>query len=63
MRLFATLQQSATWTQKQLVGLVVVGGILLVLAVKAYKKHNMLFMLAVVAVLVWLGRGIGTGGP
>jgi hypothetical protein len=63
MNLFATLQQSTTWTQKQLIGLVVIGGILLVVGIRAVKNRGWLVAAAVVAVLFWFSRGVGHGGP
>lgn len=43
--------------------MVVVGAVLILLGRQAYKKGNWLGVVAAVAVLVWLGRGIGQGAP
>jgi putative Mn2+ efflux pump MntP len=59
MSLLATLSESMTWTQKQIVGFVVIGLIGLTLAYQAFKRKQYVAVLAAAAVLVWLARGIG----
>ena len=59
MSLLATLSESMTWTQKQILGFIVVGLIILAVIVHAWRNGKKLTVIAAVCVLAFLARGIG----
>jgi len=59
MNLLATLSESMTWTQKQILGFIVIAGLLLLGARHAWKHGNKLAVITVAVVVAFLARGIG----
>ena len=64
MNLLAALAETMTETQKQLVGFVIVAGLILLTAWRMWRNGNKVTVaLAAGALVVFLARGIGQGTP